>query len=179
MSRIGFKPKRFGNAGLHQLQDALNGGLGILGRNEVEVAVAGRRAEIGHRTLIDAMGVDDDPACSGLPEHLGQSHDGHSARADDVGQHLPRSDGWQLVDIADDQQRRVIRRRFHQRLHQHDIDHRGLVDDEQIALEGIVGVAFETAALGIDLQEPVDRLRLDARRFGHALRRPARGGAKQ
>ncbi len=37
----------------------------------------------------------------------------------------PRSDGRQLVDIADDEQRRVIRRRLHQRLHQHDVDHRG------------------------------------------------------
>jgi hypothetical protein len=44
----------------------LNGGLGIFGRNEVEVAVDGRRAEIGHRTLIDAMGVDDDSARGGL-----------------------------------------------------------------------------------------------------------------
>ena len=32
---------------------------------------------------------------------------------------------------------------------------------------------------GIDLQEPVDRLGLDARRLGHALRRAAGGGAKQ
>src|SRR4029077_12963372 len=51
----------------------------------------------------------------------------------------------------------------------HDIDHRGLVDDEQIALEGIVGVAFEPAALWIDLKEPVDRLGLAARRFRYAL----------
>ena len=78
-----------GGAGLHQLQDALNGGLGILGRNEVEVAVADRRAEIGNRSLIDAVGVDDDPARRGLPEHLCQAHDGHRARADDVGQDLP------------------------------------------------------------------------------------------
>jgi hypothetical protein len=31
---------------------------------------------------------------------------------DDVGQHLPRSDGGQLVDIDDDQQRRIIWRRL-------------------------------------------------------------------
>jgi hypothetical protein len=57
-----------GDAGLHQLQDALNGGPGILGWNEVEVAVTGRRAEIGHQALIDAMGVDDDAAHGGLSE---------------------------------------------------------------------------------------------------------------
>jgi hypothetical protein len=45
----------------------LNGGLGVFGRNEVEVALAGRRVEIRHRALIDAMGVDDDPARGGLP----------------------------------------------------------------------------------------------------------------
>jgi hypothetical protein len=157
----------------------LNGGLGILGWNEVEVALARRRAQTGHRALIDAMGVDDDPARSGLPEHLRQSHYGHGARADDIGQHLSRSDGRHLVDIADDQQRRLVRDRFHERLHQHDIDHRGLVDHKQIAVEGIVGVAFEAAALGIDLQESVDRLGLDARRFGYALRRVASGGAEQ
>jgi hypothetical protein len=84
-----------------------------------------------------------------------------------------------LVDIADDQQRRVVWRRFHKRLHQHDVDHLGLVDHEQVAIEGIVGIAFEPAALWIDLQEPVDRLGFDARRLGHALGGAARGSAKQ
>src|ERR1700722_11025716 len=59
--------KAFGDAGLHQFQDALNGGLGLLGRNEVEVALASRRAKIGHRALMDAMGdADDDPRRGGL-----------------------------------------------------------------------------------------------------------------
>jgi hypothetical protein len=85
----------------------------------------------------------------------------------------------QLVDIADYEQRRIVRDRFHERLHQHDVDHGGLVDHEQITIEGIVGIAFEPAAPGIDLKQPVDRLRLDARCFGHALGRAARGGAQQ
>src|SRR5208337_3809497 len=46
---------------------------------------------------------------------------------------------------------------------------------EQIAIEGIVTVACETAALGIDLPEPVDRLQLDACRFRHALGSPNTG----
>jgi hypothetical protein len=48
------------------------------------------------------------------------------------------------IDIADDQKRRVVWRRFHERLHQQDVDNRGLVDDEQIALEGIVGAGVGT-----------------------------------
>jgi hypothetical protein len=55
------------------------------------------------------------------------------------------------------------------RLYQQDVDHLGLVDREQIAIEGIVSVAFEPTASGINLQEPMDRLRLDTRRFAHAL----------
>src|SRR5271166_3537125 len=71
------------------------------------------------------------------------------------------------------------RDRSYQRLLQYDIDHRSLIDHEQITIEGIAGVAFEPAAPGIDLEQPVDGLGLDARRFGHALRRAARGRAKQ
>ena len=86
--------------------------------------------------------------CRGLPEHLGQAHDGNRARADDVGQDLPGSDGGELVDVADDEQRRVVRRRLHQRLHQHNVDHRGLVDHEQVAIEGIFDLRLNPPLLG-------------------------------
>src|ERR1700684_2893067 len=66
----GVQAETLGDSSLHQLHDAWNGGLGILGRHKVEVAVAGRRTEIGHCALVDAMGADDDPARGGLPEHL-------------------------------------------------------------------------------------------------------------
>ena len=125
------------------------------------------------------MGADDDPARGGLPENLGEAHDGHRARGDDVGQHLSRSDRWQLVDVADDQERGIVRHRLHQRLHQHDIDHGGLVDDQQVAVELVVAVAFEAAALRVDLKEPVDGLGLEAGRLGHALGGAAGGGAEK
>jgi hypothetical protein len=38
-----------------------------------------------------------------------------------------------------------IGNRPHQRLHQHDIDHRRLVDDQQVALERVVVTALEVA----------------------------------
>ncbi len=125
------------------------------------------------------MRAGDDPALRGLPEHLGQPHDGHRAGGDDVGQHLPRSDRGQLVDVADDQQRGIVRHRLQQRLHQHDIDHRGLVDDQQVAVERVVAVALEAAALGVDLEQPVDGLGLEAGRLGHALGGAAGGRAEQ
>ena len=55
-------------------------------------------------TLIDAMGGGDNAALRGLPEHLGQSHHWYGTRRDYIREHLPRSHGGKLVDIANDQQ---------------------------------------------------------------------------
>ena len=56
-----------------------------------------------------------------------------------------------------------------ERLHQHDIDHRGLVDYQQVAIERIVLATLKAAASGVHLQQPVDGLGLEAGRLGHAL----------
>jgi hypothetical protein len=66
----------------------------IIRRREVEIAVAATEAEIGHESLVDAMGAGDDPTLRGLPEHLRQTHDRHSVRPDNVSRHPPWSDRW-------------------------------------------------------------------------------------
>ena len=50
----------------------------------------------------------------------------------------PGSDRRKLVDVADDQQGGLVGYGLQQRLHQHDIDHGGLVDDQQVAVERVV-----------------------------------------
>jgi len=70
MSRIEFKPKRLGMRVFTNSTMRETAVSGFFGRNEVEVAVAGRRPEIAHCALVDAMGVDDDPAGGGLSKHL-------------------------------------------------------------------------------------------------------------
>ena len=135
--------------------------------------------EIGHEALVDPVRAGDDPALGGLAEDLGQPHDRHRAGGDDVGQDLTRADRGQLVDVADDQQRGIVGHRLQQRLHQHDVDHRGLVDDQQVAVERVVAAALEAAALGVDLEQPVDGLGLEPGRFGHALGGAAGRGAQQ
>ena len=40
-------------------------------------------------------------------------------------------------------------------MHQHDIDHGGLVDHQEVAIERIVLAPLEPPALGIDFQKPV------------------------
>ena len=64
-------------------------------------------------------------------------------------------------------------------MHQQDVDHGGLVDDQQIAFEPVVGIPFEAAAFQVNLQQPVDGLGLEPGGFGHALGGTARRGAQQ
>src|SRR6202022_2911514 len=78
-----------------------------------------------------------------------------------------------------DQKGGLIRYRFHERLHEHDVDHGCLVDHQQVAVERVVVTALEAAALGIDLQQPVDGLGLKAGRLGHALGGAASRSAQQ
>ena len=64
----------------------------------------------------------------------------------------------------------LFRHRLHERLHQHDVNHRRLVDNQHVTVERVVVAALEAAALGIDLQQAMDGLGLEAGRLGHALR---------
>ena len=59
---------------------------------------------------------------------------------------------------------------------QDDIDHRNLVQHEQIAGERVLLVSLEVAGGRIELQEPVDGLGRLAGRFRHAFGRPAGWG---
>jgi hypothetical protein len=57
---------------------------------------------------------------------------------------------------------------FKQGVHQNDVDHRTLVDDECVTLQRVLVVAL--VALGrVELQQPVDGLGFHARSLGHAL----------
>ena len=125
--------------------------------------------EVRQVALVDPVGAGDDPALGRLTEHLRQPHDRHRLAGDQVGQDLARTNRGELVDVAHDQQRRAVGNRLHQRLHQHDVDHRGLVHNEQVAVERIIRVALESSGLRIDLQQPVNGLRLEPGRLGHAL----------
>ena len=162
-----------GQAFADDLDDLGDPVLRILGADKVKVAPAIRPLQIRHLALVDPMGIGDDPALGGLPEHLGQAHHRHSTRADDVRQHLPRPDRGQLVDIAHQDQGASIVHGLHQRVHQRHVDHRGLVDHQKITLDRVVLTALEPAGLRIDLQQTMDRLGLEPRGFGQPLGGPS------
>ena len=74
-----------------------------------------------------------------------------------------------LVDIANDQQSGGGGYGFYDRLHQHDVHHGGLVDNQQVAIESIVVAALEPSRLGVDFKQPVDSFGFKAGRLGHPL----------
>ena len=116
------------------------------------------------------MSTHDDLALGRLPEYLGEAHHRHGAGRDDVGEHLAGTNRGKLVDVSHDQEGGFVRHRLHERLHQHDIHHRGFVDDQQVTVERIVVATLEAATLWVDLQQPVDGLGLEASCLGHTLR---------
>jgi hypothetical protein len=59
-------------------------------------------------------------------------------------------DRRKLVDVPHDQKSGFVGHRLHEGLHQHDIDHGRLVDNQQIAVEWVIIAALEAAALRID-----------------------------
>src|SRR5581483_9317158 len=80
------------DAGLDQLDDARNRGLGIISLDKIEVALGFGFAEIRHDALIDTVCIHDDLALRRLPEYLGEAHNWHRAGRDDIGQYLPGTD---------------------------------------------------------------------------------------
>jgi hypothetical protein len=87
-----------------------------------------------------------------LPEDLGQAHDRHGTRCDDIGQHLSWPHRRQLIDVADEEQRRALRQSPKDRPHQRHIDHRGFVNHHKIAVQGIDFVAPESAGPRVGLE---------------------------
>jgi hypothetical protein len=86
------------------------------------------------------VGIGDHPALLGLAEHLGQPHPGQALSREEVAQDLAGADAGQLVDVADQQQMGPGWDRLDQLVGQQHIQHRGLVDDHQVGVQGMVAV---------------------------------------
>src|SRR5215469_205239 len=160
----GVEPKTSGDPLLHDRQQLLNTLFRVRRINEIKIAALDR-GQRRHQALIDAVRIDNDPALGGLAKDLGQAYDRHGTRCDDVSQHLSRPDGRQLVDVPHQQQRSSVWQSSQQRPHQRHIDHGCLVDNEQIAVEGILLVAAKIPGPRVGFEEAVDRPRVTAGAF--------------
>jgi hypothetical protein len=146
-----------------------------------QIEVAGLALGRGERdlALVDAVGVDDDPGAERLAEDLGQAHGRHRGGADQVGEHRAGADRGQLVDVPDDQESGSVRDRAQELVHQHRVHHRRLVDDQELGLQRVLGIALEAEGLGVELKQAMHRLGLDAGGLGQALGGAAGGRGQQ
>ena len=125
------------------------------------------------------MGAGDDLAGGCLPEDFGQTNDWYHAAIDQVSQGIPRPDGGKLIHVTDHDESGVFGECAEQGVHQEHVNHRGLIHDEEVAVQWLVLVAGEPSGGRIDLQEAMYRLRLQSCRLGKPLRRPSRGSAEE
>ncbi len=170
----GIETKALRNAFAHEFHDHVKSAFGFVCFHEVVIALAVGLLESRHLALVDAVRHGDDPALRRLPEHFREPDNWDGARSNEIGKHLPWSDGRQLIDIADDQEHRMPRHGFHKRMHKRHIDHRRFVDDEKVGIERVVLIFAKSHRLRIDLKQPMDGFRFVPRRLAHAL-----GGASR
>ena len=124
------------------------------------------------------MGIGDDTATHCLAEYAGETHDGNPLGVDDVTEHVSGSDAGQLIDVTDKYQAHVDRDGLQQGVHQDDVYHGALIDNECTAIQWILVIA--AIALGrIVFKEAVDGLRLLASGLTHSLGGSSRGGGEE
>ena len=166
-----------GELGLYQL---LDGGRGLLRRLPLHEEKVGVPAvgEVGHLAAIDAVGVHDDTAGLRLAEDPGQTDNREAAGVDDIPQDIPGPHAGQLVDVAHQDQRHAVGDGLQKVVHQHDVDHRAFVHNQDVPLQRVFLIPL--IALGrLDLQKAVDGFGLHAGGLGETLRRAPRGGGEQ
>ena len=118
------------------------------------------------------MRVDDDQALTVLAENPPQHDFGNNTGIDQIPQHAAWPHRRQLVDIADENQVAMGIDGAQQMIHQGQVDHRSLIDDDKIDLQRIIFAALKAALARVVFEQPVDGRRFFAGAFGHAFCRP-------
>ena len=128
------------------------------------------------------MCIEDDRARIVLTEDLGQTDARNNARAQDVLEHGTRTDGRELIHIADEDEMRPREDGGEEMLHEHNVHHGNLVHNDDIRLELRLRVACKAhlAVLPALCFEHAVHCRSGiARRLRETLCRASRRGGKQ
>ena len=128
---------------------------------------------MGHPPGVDLVGIADNQGLLGLAENPGQVETGDASGSDQVPEDVARAHRRQLVGISDKQHLAVLGDRFQQGRGQGDVEHRALVHDEKVGLDGGRLVLFEFAV--VPFQQAVDGFRLFPDHVAHALSGPPGG----
>ena len=123
-----------------------------LHEEKVRLVAFGR--DLGQMSLIDPVGIGNDPAMGGLPEHLSQPDYWDDQALDDVAEHHARSHRGKLINIADQQQTSFGRQSPEKIGHQRDVHHGGFVDDQEVAVQWLALVPTIGAGGGPEFQQP-------------------------
>ena len=156
----GIHPELARNARRHELDRPFDAHLRILAAHEVEVRLA--LPDFERLARVHMMRVRDDESRRVLTEDEVEFRRGNRAGLDEVPENASRADGRQLVRIAHPHDRSGIgncRKKIARELH---VDHRRLVEDEDIALKTVLRVEGELVGDGIPLEKPMNRKRVVA-----------------
>ena len=125
------------------------------------------------------MGVPDDGRLLRLPKHLPQEHRFYPLAADQIGKHVARAHGGQLIRIAHQNQTGSGPQRPQQRGKQGQVHHGHLVHNDGVRLQRFLLIFQEGHLMGrfapVHAQKPMNRLSLHAGQFAHAFRRTTCG----
>ena len=137
-----------------------------------------RRLEVGRLALIDLVGRGRDHRARRLAEDLAQPHHRGDPGLDQIVERPSRPDRRQLIGVADEDDVRRLRQPGQQHLHHPQVQHRGLVDDDeggrQRSRRPVGGLPAR-----LPLQQPVDSRRLVPGRVLEAAGGPAGRGAER
>ena len=169
MSRRGSRPNLAGMRGAGDLDGQLGGGVGVLAREQEEV-----RQPCGDAVGVPALmrwALVTTPDWAAWRNTCVSRTRGIASAASRSRRTSPGADGRQLVDVADEQQVGPGGDGFDEFVGQDQVEHRGLVDDEEVDVEGMVPVEGGVAA-GAQRQEPVDGRGGLPGEFGEPFRGP-------
>ena len=165
-------------AGLAQLQHRRHRPLGVPAAKEEEISLI--PLQVRGFSQVHPVGVADDGGLLRLPEHLPEKHSLDLFAADQVGKHISRPHGGQLVRISHQHQPGAEAQRPQQCGEQGHVHHAHLVHNDGLGLQRLLFRFLEghlmSRLIPRHTQQPVNRLGLHARQLAHALRRTARGG---
>ena len=165
-----------GDAFGDEVLDRLGDRLGPLAGEKEKVGVGGI-VEWRDVTFVHLVGGLDDAALGRLPIDMGEPSDRHDSARDQIGEEIARSHGGELVRVADEEDVAMSGDRLEKGGHQAQIDHRGLVDDEEISRERAMAIAGKSHDRLI-LERAMQGEGLAPRALGEAFRRASRRGAE-
>ena len=156
--------------------------IGIVSSDKQKIPASG--SDVHSLPAVYFMSIDNDIAGLRLAEDPGEPHHWKSSRLDDILEHISRSDAGKLVSVPHQDQSCSSCHRLQKRLHELNVHHRHLINDDHIRLQriGLISGKMHFRRRFLlhtgKLQHPVDSPGLMTCCLRHTLCSPA-GGRRQ